>query len=102
MFSKALEDFKHLEPDAVGFTDPGNVPWHIMSGCLVKSIGYFIVITVGEEEYRVKLLCYYPDQSIRVLGSHEGRADFQYTAKLSDLQTIVFPGWVHTLKGDRQ
>lgn len=107
MFLSPLENFQHREPEPVGFTAPGNVDWSTMTGCLIKSMGRVITVTLGGKDWRFKLLSYDLDKNLHMRGRRDGKqmegpGTSLFVVGLAEVETITFPGWDRTLKGEKK
>lgn len=96
---KDLDDFKEKKTEPIGFENPGQVSWVILSGCCILSIGYNIVIKIGDREFRTKLLGYCSQHGTVTMegGFLEPGNDTLFKGKaiirVEDLKRIMFPGW---------
>ncbi len=107
MFCSPLENFKHREPEPVGFSAPNDVNWGTMTGCLIKSMGRVVTLTIAGKDYRFKLLSYDKDRNLNLQGRRDGKqtegpGTSLFVVGMVELDTITFPGWDRSLKGEKK
>ena len=87
---KALDkmtDEKSYEP--IGFQQPQQASWSVLSGCCIMSIGYGIIVQLDEHQSACTLLGYLPDRKIIVQSDGYDPC----VLEVDHLKQIIFPGW---------